>query len=161
MRLSIIVAMDRNQLIGADGALPWRIPDDLKNFKKITMGRPILMGRKTHESIGRVLPGRENIVLTSNKDYIAEGCTIKNTLDQVYSYCDKEEELFVMGGANLYSQTLIKAERLFITEINADLNGDTFFPKYNRNQWEEVKRKNFNADEENEFDYSFTILERR
>ena len=74
---------------------------------------------------------------------------------------DKEEELFVMGGANLYSQTLIKAERLFITEINADLNGDTFFPKYNRNQWEEVKRKNFNADEENEFDYSFTILERR
>ena len=161
MQLSIIVAMDKNRLIGANDALPWRIPSDLKNFRRITMGKPILMGRRTHESIGRVLPGRENIVLTKNKNYVAEGCTVKNTLDEVYSYCDNEDELFVMGGAILYSQTLIVARRLYITEIDASVSGDTFFPEYSRVEWEEIARENYKADEENEFDYSFTILKRK
>ena len=161
MQLSIIVAMDKNRLIGAHDALPWRIPSDLKNFRRITMGKPILMGRRTHESIGRVLPGRENIVLTKNKNYVAEGCTVKNTLDEVYSYCDNEDELFVMGGAILYSQTLIVARRLYITEIDASVSGDTFFPEYSRAEWEEIARENYKADEENEFDYSFTILKRK
>ena len=161
MQLSIIVAMDKNRLIGANDDLPWRIPSDLKNFRRITMGKPILMGRRTHESIGRVLPGRENIVLTKNKNYVAEGCTVKNTLDEVYSYCDNEDELFVMGGAILYSQTLIVARRLYITEIDASVSGDTFFPEYSRAEWEETARENYKADEENEFDYSFTILKRK
>ena len=161
MQLSIIVAMDRNRVIGRGGALPWHISSDLKNFKKITMGKPILMGRKTHDSIGKPLPGRENIILTNNKKYSAEGCTVKNTLDEVYSYCEEQLELVVMGGAILYSQTLDKADKLYITEVNASVNGDTFFPEYKSSQWREISRESFNADENNEFDYSFTVLERK
>tara|TARA_B100001765_G_scaffold191474_1_gene138784 strand:- start:130 stop:615 length:486 start_codon:yes stop_codon:yes gene_type:complete len=161
MQLSIIVAMDRNRVIGRGGALPWHISSDLKNFKKITMGKPILMGRKTHDSIGKPLPGRENIILTNNKKYSAEGCTVKNTLDEVYSYCEEQLEVVVMGGAILYSQTLDKAEKLYITEVNASVNGDTFFPEYKSSQWREISRESFNADENNEFDYSFTVLERK
>ena len=161
MQLSIIVAMDRNRVIGRGGALPWHISSDLKNFKKITMGKPILMGRKTHDSIGKPLPGRENIILTNNKKYLAEGCTVKNTLDEVYSYCEEQLEVVVMGGAILYSQTLDKAEKLYITEVNASVNGDTFFPEYKSSQWREISRESFNADENNEFDYSFTVLERK
>ena len=153
--------MDRNRVIGRGGALPWHISSDLKNFKKITMGKPILMGRKTHDSIGKPLPGRENIILTNNKKYSAEGCTVKNTLDEVYSYCEEQLELVVMGGAILYSQTLDKADKLYITEVNASVNGDTFFPEYKGNQWREISRESFNADENNEFDYSFTVLERK
>jgi len=161
MQLSIIVAMDRNRVIGRGGVLPWYISSDLKNFKKITMGKPILMGRKTHDSIGKPLPGRENIILTNNKKYSAEGCTVKNTLDEVYSYCEAQLELVVMGGAILYSQTLGKADKLYITEVNASVNGDTFFPEYKSSQWREISRESFNAGENNEFDYSFTVLERK
>ena len=161
MQLSIIVAMDRNRVIGRGGVLPWYISSDLKNFKKITMGKPILMGRKTHDSIGKPLPGRENIILTNNKKYSAEGCTVKNTLDEVYLYCEKQLELVVMGGAILYSQTLDKADKLYITEVNASVNGDTFFPEYKSSQWREISRESFNADENNEFDYSYTVLERK
>ena len=161
MQLSIIVAMDRNRVIGRGGALPWHISSDLKNFKKITMGKPILMGRKTHDSIGKPLPGRENIILTNNKKYSAEGCIVKNTLDDVYLYCEKQLELVVMGGAILYSQTLDKAEKLYITEVNASVNGDTFFPEYKSSQWREISRESFNAGENNEYDYSFTVLERK
>ena len=114
-----------------------------KNFKKITMGKPILMGRKTHDSIGKPLPGRENIILTNNKKYSAEGCTVKNTLDEVYSYCEAQLELVVMGGAILYSQTLDKADKLYITEVNASVNGDTFFPEYKSGQWREISRRKF------------------
>ena len=153
--------MDRNRVIGRGGALPWHISSDLKNFKKITMGKPILMGRKTHDSIGKPLPGRENIILTNNKKYLAEGCTVKNTLDEVYSYCEEQLEVVVMGGAILYSQTLDKAEKLYITEVNASVNGDTLFPEYKSSQWREISRESFNADENNEFDYSFTVLERK
>jgi len=119
------------------------------------------MGRKTHDSIGKPLPGRENIILTNDKKYSAEGCTVKNTLDEVYSYCEKQLELVVMGGAILYSQTLDKADKLYITEINASVNGDTFFPEYKSNQWREISRESFNADKNNEFDYSFAVLERK
>ena len=161
MQLSIIVAMDINRVIGRGGALPWHISSDLKNFKKITMGKPILMGRKTHDSIGKPLPGRENIILTNNKKYSAEGCIVKNTLDDVYLYCEKQLELVVMGGAILYSQTLDKAEKLYITEVNASVNGDTFFPEYKSSQWREISRESFNAGENNEYDYSFTVLERK
>jgi len=161
MQLSIIVAMDINRVIGRGGALPWHISSDLKNFKKITMGKPILMGRKTHDSIGKPLPGRENIILTNNKKYSAEGCIVKNTLDDVYLYCEKQLELVVMGGAILYSQTLDKADKLYITEVNASVNGDTFFPEYKSSQWREISRESFNAGENNEYDYSFTVLERK
>tara|TARA_B100000586_G_scaffold131702_1_gene95250 strand:+ start:63 stop:548 length:486 start_codon:yes stop_codon:yes gene_type:complete len=161
MKLSIITAMDKNRVIGKDGNLPWHISSDLKNFKKITMGKPILMGRKTHESIGRALPGRENIILTNKRNYSVEGCIVKNSLDEVLSNCKKVSELIVMGGATLYEQTLDKAEKLYITEVRARIEGDIFFPEYDPNQWVEISRNNFKADENNEYDYSFTVLERK
>ncbi|MEC7875210.1 MAG: type 3 dihydrofolate reductase [Pseudomonadota bacterium] len=161
MQLSIIVAMDKNRVIGKDGTLPWHISSDLKNFKKITMGKPILMGRKTHESIARPLPGRENIILTKNQNYFSEGCVVKNNLDEVFSYCEKVTELMVMGGATLYEQTLDKAEKLYVTEVRASIDGDTFFPEYDPDQWTEIAKDSFKADENNEYDYSFTVLERK
>ena len=161
MKLSIIAAMDKNRVIGKDGNLPWHISSDLKNFKKITMGKPILMGRKTHESIGEVLPGRENIILTKKRNYFVEGCIVKNDLDEVLSNFKKVSELIVMGGATLYEQTLDKAEKLYITEVRACIEGDIFFPEYDPDQWVEISRNSFEADENNEYDYSFTVLERK
>ena len=161
MQLSIIVAMSKNQVIGMDGILPWHISSDLKNFKKLTMGKPILMGRKTHESIGRPLPGRENIILTQNKNYFSEGCVVKNTLDEALLYCEKAPEVMVMGGATLYEQTLNIAKKLYITEVIASVSGDIFFPEYDRSQWLEISRDNFKADESNEYDYNFTVLQRK
>jgi dihydrofolate reductase len=161
MKLSIIAAMDKNRVIGKDGNLPWHISSDLKNFKKITMGKPILMGRKTHESIGKILPGRENIILTKKRNYSVEGCIVKNNLDEVLSNFKKVSELIVMGGATLYEQTLDKAEKLYITEVRACIEGDIFFPEYDPDQWVEISRNSFEADENNEYDYSFTVLERK
>jgi len=161
MKLSIIAAMDKNRVIGKGGNLPWHISSDLKNFKKITMGKPILMGRKTHESIGEVLPGRENIILTKKRNYFVEGCIVKNDLDEVLSNFKKVSELIVMGGATLYEQTLDKAEKLYITEVRACIEGDIFFPEYDPDQWVEISRNSFEADENNEYDYSFTVLERK
>jgi len=162
MQLSIIVAMNKNQVIGKDGALPWHISSDLKNFKKITMGKPILMGRKTHESIGKPLPGRENIILTENQNYLSAGCVVKNTLDEALLYCENASEVMVMGGATLYEQTLNKAEKLYITEIvDTSVDGDIFFPEYDHSQWLEISRDSFKADENNEYDYNFTVLERK
>ena len=153
--------MGKNRVIGKDGMLPWHISSDLKNFKKITMGKPILMGRKTYESIGRPLPGRENIVLTKNKNYFAEGCIVKNTIDEVFSYCQKVPELMIMGCAALYEHTLYKAKRLYITEVNATTDGDVFFPEFDRNEWVEISRNSFEASENDDFDYIFKILERK
>ena len=161
MHLSIIVAMGKNRVIGKDGMLPWHISSDLKNFKKITMGKPVLMGRKTYESIGRPLPGRENIILTKNKNYFAEGCIVKNTIDEVFSYCQKVPELVIMGGAALYEQRLYEAKRLYITEVNATTDGDVFFPEFDRNEWVEISRNSFEASENDDFDYIFKILERK
>ena len=161
MKLSIIAAMDKNRVIGKGGNLPWHISSDLKNFKKITMGKPILMGRKTHESIGEVLAGRENIILTKKRNYFVEGCIVKNDLDEVLSNFKKVSELIVMGGATLYEQTLDKAEKLYITEVRACIEGDIFFPEYDPDQWVEISRNSFEADENNEYDYSFTVLERK
>jgi len=162
MQLSIIVAMNKHQVIGKDEALPWHISSDLKNFKRITMGKPILMGRKTHESIGKPLPGRENIILTANQDYLSEGCIVKNTLDEALLYCEEAPEVMVIGGATLYEQIINKAEKLYITEvIDTNIDGNIFFPEYDRSQWLEISRDSFKADENNEYAYSFTVLERK
>ena len=161
MLISIIVAMDRNRVIGKDGGLPWRISSDLENFKKITMGKPIVMGRKTHESIGRPLPGRENIILTREKVYSADGCTVLNSLEAIYEHCLHAEEIMITGGSEIYKYTLEKASRLYITEVHTEIEGDTFFPEFNRNEWEEVSREDFKADDKNDFDFSFVVLERK
>lgn len=158
MHISLIVAMDRNRVIGNKGKLPWHISADLKNFKAITMGKPIIMGRKTHESIGRPLPGRENVVITRDKNYKAEGCTVLHSLEEVFEKYNNLEEIMIMGGADLYEQTLDKANRIYLTEVHAEVEGDTYFPDFDREIREEIYRQDFKADEKNQYDYSFVIL---
>ena len=161
MQLSIIVDMDRNRVIGKNDNLPWHISSDLKNFKKITMGKPIIMGRKTHESIGRPLPGRENIILTRDKNYQADGCTVLHSLEDIFEYCKNVDEIMITGGSEIYKQSLEQASRLYLTEVHTEIEGDTFFPEFDLNQWTEISREAFKADEKNEFDYSFVILKRK
>lgn len=160
MKLSIIVAMDRNRVIGKGDALPWHISEDLKHFKKITMGKPIIMGRKTHESIGRPLPGRENIILTRDTSYQAEGCTVLHSIEEIFEHCKDIEEVMITGGAEIYKLALDKVSRLYLTEVHTEVEGDTCFPEFERNEWSEVSREEHKADEKNEFDYSFVLLER-
>ncbi len=160
MKLSIIVAMDRNRVIGKGDALPWHISSDLKNFKKITMGKPIVMGRKTHESIGRPLPGRDNIILTRDKNYQVEGCTVLHSMEEIFEHCKDVKEVMITGGSEIYKLSLEQATNLYLTEVHTEIEGDTYFPEFDRDEWEEVSREDFEADEKNEFDYSFVLLER-
>jgi len=160
MQLSIIVAMDRNRVIGKGDTLPWHISSDLKNFKKITMGKPIVMGRKTHESIGRPLPGRENIILTRDKIYKTEGCTVLHSMEEIFEHCKDVDEVMITGGSEIYKLSLEQASRLYLTEVHTEIEGDTYFPEFDRDEWDEVSREDFEADEKNEFDYSFVLLER-
>ena len=161
MDVSIVVALSSNGVIGREGRLPWYLSADLKHFKSITMGKPIVMGRLTHESIGRVLPGRENIVLTRNFNYQSKGCTIIHHLNDIASDNLVTGEIMIIGGARLYAEALPLANRLFITEVHADVQGDVQFPVIDRDQWRETDRQLFKADEKNEFDYSFVVFERK
>jgi dihydrofolate reductase len=155
-----VVAMSNNGVIGRDGDLPWHLSADLRHFKAITMGKPIVMGRVTHESIGRILPGRENIILTQNENYQSEGCTIINDLNQVIARSEDLDEIMIIGGAQLYKDTLGLANCLFITEVHADVEGDVYFPEFDRGNWQEIERQFFRADDNNEFDYSFVVLKK-
>jgi len=161
MNISIIVAMDSKGLIGKGNELPWRLSADLKHFKAITMGKPIIMGRKTHESIGRILPGRENVVVSRDKTYMVKDCTVLHSLECAYAKYHDSEEIMIMGGAELYVQTLDKANRIYLTEVHADCEGDTFFPLFDLSEFQEIERQDFKADDKNEFDYSFVVLERK
>ena len=163
MKVSIIVAMDRCGVIGAKGRLPWHLPADLKHFKSVTMGKPIVMGRKTHESIGRVLPRRENIVLTRDPGYVAAGCTALCSVAAVLAHCDSADEIMIMGGAEVYAQFLPRAERIYLTWIDAELEGDTRFPRWQEltgPAWRETGRQNFAAGGANPWPFSFSVLER-
>ena len=160
MIISLIVAMDRRGVIGLDGALPWRLSADLRNFKAITMGKPLVMGRKTHESIGRPLPGRQNIVLTRQRDYTAQGCDICHDAEQALAACTGAEEVMVMGGAALYELFLPRAGRIYLTRVQAEVDGDTWFPPFDASAWREVERRDQPADERNEHPCSFLLLEK-
>ena len=157
--LSLVVAMDRNRVIGRDGGLPWRLSADLKYFKSITMGKPIVMGRRTHESIGRPLPGRENIVITRDPDYVAPGCRVVHHLDDVLAL--PAPEVMVIGGASLYADLLPRAQRLYLTEVLAEVTGDTWFPDFDRGDWREISRSDHRADAVNQYDCSFVVMDRR
>ena len=148
-------------MIGADGALPWRLSADLRNFKSITMGKPLIMGRKTHESIGRPLPGRQNIVLTRQGDYNSEGCVIVHDVEDALTACAGAGEVMVMGGAALYEQFLPRAGRIYLTRVQADVNGDTHFPPFDESAWNQVERRDHPADERNDYPCSFLVLERK
>lgn len=160
MRVAAIVAMANNNVIGKDNTLPWHLPADLRHFKNVTMGKPILMGRKTFESIGRPLPGRTNIVVTRDTGFTAEGCLVVNSIDTALASVAEQEEVFVIGGALLYQQMLPRVERLYLTEIHHQFDGDTFFPELDLDEWKEVERVDHLADGENGYAYSFVVLDR-
>lgn len=163
MRISLIVAMDRRGVIGARGGLPWHLPGDLRRFRAVTMGKPLVMGRRTHESIGRVLPGRENIVLTRDRNFRAEGCTVLHDIESVLAHCAAAEEIMIMGGAELYGQFLPRADRLYLTRVHTDADGDTVFPLREPPgppQWRERERQEFPADDANPHACTVMILDR-
>jgi dihydrofolate reductase len=160
MKLSLIAAMANNRVIGIENRLPWHLPADLQHFKKITMGKPILMGRKTYESIGRPLPGRENIVLTRDESFKPEGCTIYHSIEDALEATKSYEEVMVIGGDSFYQQLISEADRLYLTFIDQDIEGDAFFPEYSENGWKEVERETFMASDDVAFTYHFTVWER-
>ena len=153
--LSLIVAMDDNRLIGNKNKLPWHLPADLAFFKRTTMGKPIVMGRKTFESIGKPLPGRRNIVITRDAAFSAAGCEISNSIETAMSLTSNDDEVMLIGGASLYRQTLARAMQLYITRIHHSFDGDTWFPDINLGEWKEVNREDFDADHNNQYAYSF------
>lgn len=140
-RLNLIVAMARNRVIGIDNTLPWHLPEDLKHFKQLTMGHHIVMGRKTYDSIGRPLPGRTTVIVSRDPDYAMAGCLVAHTLDEAVQMCASDDQVFFVGGTSLYEQALPLAERLYITEIQADYQGDAHFPEFDPGQWWETARE--------------------
>lgn len=167
MRISLVVAMTADRVIGRSGTLPWRLPADLRRFRRLTLGHPVIMGRKTHESIGKPLDGRWNIVLTRQRDYTAPGCDVVHTPDaalaaaRVAGEAGAAPEAMIIGGAALYTAFLSRAERLYVTLVHARIEGDTYFPAYDAGAWTEVERSEQPPDAHNPHPCSFLVLERR
>ncbi|MFJ7364004.1 dihydrofolate reductase [Peribacillus frigoritolerans] len=160
--ISLMVAMDQNRVIGKNNKLPWHLPADLQYFKKVTMGHPIVMGRKTFESIGRVLPGRENVIVTRNQEFKAEGCVVLHDIAQIKMFADNhDEEVFVIGGAEIFKEILPFTDRLYITEIHETFEGDTFFPEIDENEWDVISSNPGEIDEKNRFAHDFIILQKK
>jgi dihydrofolate reductase len=152
--------MSRNGVIGRDNAIPWRLPGELALFKRITMGHPIVMGRKTWESIGRPLPGRTNIVVTRNRAYQASGATVVGSLDAALAASADATEVFVIGGAQLYAEALPRAGRVYLTTVDAEVQGDTTMPGIDRGIWRTVSSEAFLPDDRNVYGYTLQVLER-
>lgn len=167
MKLSLICAMDENMVIGKNNSLPWHLPEDLKYFKRTTMGKCIIMGRKTYESIGRPLPGRTNIIVTRSRDYEVENARVVDCLTdaielaETVSYIDGAEEAFIIGGAELYRHALPFVDRMHLTMVHAEVEGDTYFPDFDVAEWQEVSKEHFDPDEANPYAYSICVFERR
>ena len=160
-RLSIIVAMARNRVIGASGAIPWRLPNELQLFKRVTMGHHIIMGRKTWESIGRLLPGRTTVIVTRQRDYAVPGAKVADTLETALAVCAGDSEAFVIGGGELYRLALPLAQRIYLTTVEAEPAGDTLMPDFDQADWCEISAEAFAADEKHAHAYRFSVLERR
>lgn len=164
--VALIVAVAENGVIGRNGELPWKLSGDLRYFKSVTMGKPIIMGRKTFESIGRPLPGRPNLVVSRNADYSADGVEVFGGLDAAVAYAQTlthgldVDDVMVIGGAGLYGAALAIAGRIYLTEVHAEVAGDVVFPAYERAEWAEMSRERQSAGEKDEFDHSFVVLER-
>ncbi|MDD5215675.1 MAG: dihydrofolate reductase [Methylococcales bacterium] len=162
MKISLIVAMSKNRVIGRDNKMPWHLSTDLKRFRAITMNSPILMGRKTFESIGKPLDGRTNLILSKNANYQPQGClvfqSLESALDAAKNY---GEEVFIIGGATLYEIALPLAKRLYLTDIQAEFEGDTFFPKFDVTDWDEIACEQIDNDEKVDFSYRFLTLEKK
>jgi len=163
MIVSLIAALTDEHVIGIDNRLPWKLPADMRWFRRHTLGKTVLMGRKTFESLGcRALPERRNVVITSDRGFTAEGAEVVHDIEQALALArDEGEELMVIGGASFYDQMLARADRLYLTYVHADIKGDAWFPRFDAAQWREVERQDHAADEKNPHPYSFVILERR
>jgi dihydrofolate reductase len=162
-KISFVVAMDRNHLIGDGDNLPWHLPDEMHRFKEITMGHAVLMGRKTYESIPekfRPLTGRTNIVLTSQKNYEAPGCLVVHELEEALTAVSPDEELMVIGGARVFDELMPHVDRLYLTEIDGEYVGDVYFPEFNRDEWREVDREYHPRDERHDSPFTFLVLDR-
>ncbi|WEM42022.1 type 3 dihydrofolate reductase [Photobacterium sp. DA100] len=159
MKISMVAAMAKARIIGKDNAMPWHLPADFAWFKKVTMGKPVVMGRKTFESIGRPLPGRHNIVISRNAGYQAEGITVVADIEAAKQAAGNVDELMVIGGGSIYAACLAEADRLYLTFIDLEVEGDTQFPDWGEN-WREVHSESYAADEKNAHDMRFVILER-
>ena len=160
MRLALVAAMGRDRVIGVGNRLPWRLPADLRHFKQLTLGKPVLMGRRTYESIGRPLPGRHNIVLSRDPAWRPEGVTVCPTLEAALETAGPVEEAMVIGGAQFYALCLPRADRLYLTLIDHDFAGDAWFPEYRDEEWVCTAREDHGPDAEASYAYSFVTLER-
>ena len=159
-RLSIIVAMAKNRVIGANKAIPWHLPGELKMFKTITLGHHIIMGRNTWESIGRLLPGRTTVVVTRQHDYTIAGAIVAATLDNAIAACGNDDEIFVIGGGQLYAAALPRANRIYLTEVDAEVAGDTYMPDLDLAQWHTHSVTAHAANDKNPFGYKMTVYDR-
>ena len=159
-RISLIVAMARNRVIGADNKIPWHLPNELKLFKSLTMGHHIIMGRKTYESIGRLLPGRTTVIVTRQKAYAVPGAVVAHSIEDAIAACKGDDECFVIGGADLFRETLRVADRLYLTTVDAEPEGDVFMPQFDSAEWKESSAQAFEADEKHAFAYRLAVLDR-
>jgi len=159
-RISIVAAVAGNRAIGSGNAMPWRLPEDLRRFKRLTLGHDVIMGRKTFESIGSALPGRNNIVITRSPGWSSPGCVTAHTLEDALSATRGSGEAFVIGGAQIYALAMPLAQRLYLTEIERDFEGDAFFPEFDRSQWLEISRERRTAAGPTGFEYAFVDYER-
>ena len=160
MMVSIVVAIAQNNAIGKNNQLLWHLPADLKHFKQITSGHTIIMGRKTYDSIGRPLPNRRNIVITRNTGLTIEGAEVVTTLEDALALCDNEDEVFIVGGAQIYEQALAKTHRIHLTTVHQNYDGDTFFPEIDKQVWKVINSEYHTPDEKNVVAYTFSTLER-
>ena len=160
MTVSLVVAWAENGVIGKDNQLPWRLPADLRYFKKLTTGHTIVMGRKTFESIGKALPNRRSIVITRRKDFHADGVDIAHSLDEALVLSQGENEVFIVGGADIYRAALPRADRMYVTIVHASPDGDVLFPDYDKHAWTTMSTERHASDERNSFPYSFVVMER-
>jgi dihydrofolate reductase len=157
--LSLIVALANNRAIGINNTLPWHLPEDLKRFKALTTGHHIIMGRKTYESLGRLLPNRVTVIVTRNKNYFVEGALVAHSLQDAIKLCKNDNEVFIIGGAELYKEGLKVAQQLYITEVDLDVQGDAFFPEFDMKDWQEAARENHVSAQG--FAFSYLVLKRR
>jgi dihydrofolate reductase len=158
--IAIIVAMAKNRTIGVNNTLPWRIPEDLKHFKALTMGHHMIMGRKTFESIGKPLPGRITVVVSRDRNLKIDGCIVAHSLAEALAACASDPEVFVVGGADIYAQALGLTDTLYITEIRQDVAGDAWFPEFDRETWQEVAREKRSQSEPQPLEYHFVTYRR-
>lgn len=160
MQISIVVALTDDLLIGANNRLIWHMPEDIKYFRKLTLGKPVVMGRKTYESIGKPLPQRRNIVISRQKDLQIPGCEVYDSLDKALAALSNYPEVMIIGGAEIYKDALPITDILYLTYIHHDFKGDTYFPPWNPDEWEEIEHQDCEPDEVNKYPYSFVTLRR-